>query len=122
MTDFFSINRYALITSPSRALIDWVNSIFPDDPVDYADIEKEKHDQMDVFLIPEFDSTEDALDWLKDNCEEFLEQILDSWCTDEEAWPEKLDWALFERFLNYSVQSMVTDTVDEEEDEDWEDN
>ena len=122
MTDFFSINRYALITSPSRALIDWVNTVFPEDPIDYADIEKEKHDHMDVFIIPEFDSTQDALDWLKDNCEEFLEQILDSWCTDEDVWPEKLDWALFERFVDYSVQSVVTDTVDEEEDYEEKDN
>lgn len=115
MTDFFSINRYALITCPSPALIEWVNTVFPDDPVDYSQIEREKHDEKDVFLIPEFDDVEDALAWVKENCKTFLEQILDSWCTDEDAWPEALDWALFERFLDYSIQSVVTDTVDEEE-------
>ena len=117
MTDFFSINRYALITRPSPALIDWVNTVFPDDPVDYAEIDKEQHDQKDVILIPEFDDVDEALNWVKENCETFLEQILDSWCTDEETWPEDLDWPLFERFIDYSIQSVVTDTVDEEEDE-----
>lgn len=118
MTDFFSINRYALITRPSSELIKWVNTVFPDDPVAYAEIEGEQHDQMDVFLIPEFDDVEGALGWVRENCATFLEQILDSWCTDEDTWPESLDWALFERFVDYSIQSVVTDTVDEEEDED----
>ena len=73
MTEFFSINRYALITRPSPALIKWVNTIFPDDPVDYADIEGERHDQMDVFLIPEFDDMEDAFE---DECDKENQSFL----------------------------------------------
>lgn len=126
MADFFSINRYALIAKPTKEFINWVNSVFPDDPVDYAQIERERHDQMDVFLIPEFDDMDEALSWLKENCDVFLEQMLDAWCTDEDAWPEKLDWPLFETFVDYSIQSVVTDSVDEEEDEneleDWSEN
>lgn len=121
MNDFYSINRFALIVRPKEALISWVNAVSPGDPINYADIETEQHDQIDVFLIPEFDDVEDALIWLKENCEDFLEQILESWCTNDDVWPEDLNWALFERFVDYSIQSMVTDTVDEEEDEEEED-
>ena len=116
MDEFYSINRYALIVRPKKALIDWVNYIFPEDPVDFREIEEEPNDGMDVFLIPEFDDIEDALEWLKENHATFLEYSLEAWCTDEADWPSPLNWDLFERFLDYSIQSVVIDVVPEEED------
>jgi hypothetical protein len=118
MNDFYSINRYALIARPTREMIDWVNSIFPEEPTIYD--EKEVHDTYDVFLIPEFADAEDALEWLKENFEPFLRYALEDWCTDESAWPAPLDWELFENFLEFSIQSMVVDTVEDDYD-DYED-
>jgi hypothetical protein len=119
MSDFFNINRNVLILRPKQAMIDWVNAIFPEDPIDYNPAEQ--HDTLDVFLISDFDSVEEALSWLKENCAEFLSYELETYCADDSNWPEDLNWALFERFFEYSIQLEVVDTVDEEEDEEFDD-
>lgn len=115
MPDLFSINRNALVIRPTREMINWVNTIMPDDPIEYE--EAILHDGLDIFLIPDFDSTEEALAWIEENFEDFLAYALEDWCEDETLWPAPLDWALFEKFLDYSIQSVVVDTVDEEEDD-----
>ncbi|MCB0592648.1 MAG: hypothetical protein H6557_27995 [Lewinellaceae bacterium] len=115
MHEFYSINRNALVIRPSRALIDWANTVFPEDPVDYDDMDQ--HDEQDVFLLPEFGTAEETLEWLKENCEELLTFVLDDWCMDKSAWPAPLDWALFERFFQYSIETSVVDTMDEEYDD-----
>jgi hypothetical protein len=120
MSEFFSINRYALIIRPSKAMVEWINATFPDDPpLDYEEMGGD--DQLDVFLIPEFTSPEDAREWLQENCRQFLEFELEEWCTDPGRWPKNLDWPLFESFLEYTLQSVVLDTQDEEYDEEFED-
>jgi hypothetical protein len=116
MPDFFSINRNALVLRPKQAMIDWINSVFPEDPIE-LNIE-EQHDGLDIFLISDFDSVEEALLWLKENCDQFLANELETYCADSTRWPEDLSWELFEKFFDYSIQLEVIDTVDEEEDED----
>ncbi len=113
-SEFFSINRSALILKPKQALIDWVNQIFPEEPLEY-DFE-EQHDSQDIFLIPEVDSVEEGLEWLKENFDYFMQYELDSYCADTSRWPDELDWTLFERFFDYSLQIEVIDTVEDEED------
>ncbi|MCB0556853.1 MAG: hypothetical protein KDD02_25125 [Phaeodactylibacter sp.] len=122
MHDFFTINRNALITRPTPALIDWVNSVFPEDPVRFEDLGQ--HDSQDVFLIPDFDSVEESLEWIRENCEEFLSYSLEDWCTDQSAWPQPLDWPLFEKFFEFSILTAVVDTMEgdyDSDDEDFED-
>ncbi|WP_147383942.1 hypothetical protein [Maribellus luteus] len=72
------------------------------------------HDAGDVFLIPEFTHPDDAIEYLKENFIEFFEQELFDWTTDENLWPEKLTWELFETWFHYSIQSVVMDILDEE--------
>ncbi|MCB0578562.1 MAG: hypothetical protein KDD10_04550 [Phaeodactylibacter sp.] len=122
MHDFYSINRNALIIRPTRAMIDWANTVFPEDPIDYD--EMDQHDEQDVFLLPDFETPEETLEWLRENCEDLIAYVLDDWCMDKSAWPAPLDWALFERFFHYSVETSVVDTMDEDYDdaeEDFED-
>ncbi len=115
MLPFYSINRYVLLVRPSEELVRWVNAVFSDDPIVYE--EKMLHDNTSVYLIPEMDSIEDAEDWLKENCLEFLESILEEWCSDTDEWPEKLDWEAFQSLVDYSFQSNIIDVVSEEEDD-----
>ncbi|MCB0589415.1 MAG: hypothetical protein KDD06_29290 [Phaeodactylibacter sp.] len=115
MHDFFSINRNALIIRPTRAMIDWANAVFPEDPIDYD--EMGQHDEQDVFLLPDFGTAEETEEWLKENCEDFLTYVLEDWCMDKSAWPSPLDWALFRRFFDFAIETSVADTMDEDYDE-----
>lgn len=104
---FETINRDALIIWPKQALLDWVNSIYPDDPISLDSLGK--HDEANVYLIPEMDSTEESLQYLKDNFEPFLEENLFGWCEDDTLWPKNRNWQLFEEYLDYSIQTMIMD-------------
>lgn len=117
MLEFFSINRYALIVRPSEAMIDWVNTVFPGDPIDFDKMKG--HDHTDIFLIPQFDSVKNAEEWLEENYRFFLRHSLEEWSTDESTWPKPLSWEQFERLHNYTIESVVIDTVDEEYDEEF---
>lgn len=116
MPEFFTINRDVLLARPTKAMIDWVNGLYPqEDSMPYS--EQASHDDWDVFLIPDHDSPEDALEYVKKHCDEFLSIILDDWCMEEDRWPKPLNWALFERFIHYTVQTVVMDTVSPDEEE-----
>jgi|UPI0005918C8A hypothetical protein len=110
--DFYKINRSALVVKPKPALIEWANDVFPEQPLDYADMDQ--HDEADIFLLPDFEDVEDILSHLKANVEDLLSVLLEGWSLDESDWPETLDWALFERFYDYHVETMVTDTIEED--------
>ncbi len=107
------MNRYALILTPTKELIEWANSLFPEEEsiIDYSSIQG--HDSSDVFLIDEFETVEDAIEWLKENYFMFLEEMLFGWVEDEELWPNDMDWPLFEKFIHYSLQSVVYDISSE---------
>jgi hypothetical protein len=119
MPEFYTINRYVLLIRPSKAMIAWLNEIFPKEPVLYEATMQE--DNTDVYLIPEMRDMEQALEWLKINYGSFLENTLDEWCADESLWPDPLDWAAFEYMCDYTIQSNVLDAVSEEDDEEYRD-
>lgn len=109
---FESINRDALILFPKQPLFDWVNSIFKDQKIECP--EPLAHDEGNIYLLPEMDHYSYTVEFLKENFEVFFEKELFEWCTDENDWPKKLTWEMFEEWFHYSIQSMVEDTLEEE--------
>ena len=105
-----TINRDALILFPKQALYDWVNYIYTNDKMECP--KPMAHDEADIFLIPEFDHYSAAIEYLKENYLKFFHQELFDWTTDENLWPEKLTWELFEKWFHYSIQSVVMDTLE----------
>ncbi len=108
---FENINRDALILFPKQPLFDWVNYIFDDEEIKGS--EPLTHDEGDVFLLPEFDHPDETIEYLKDNYIAFFKHELFEWTPDENLWPEKLTWEMFQEWFSYSIQSMVIDTLDE---------
>ncbi|PSR13178.1 MAG: hypothetical protein DA408_08245 [Bacteroidetes bacterium] len=119
MSEFYAINRYVLLIRPSQSMINWINKIYPADPIAYE--AGMLDDNTDVYLIPEMDDLEEARQWLENNFLVFFENSLEEWCENMDEWPEKLDWEAFEQFFDYSLQSNVLDIVSEEEDEEYAD-
>lgn len=110
--DFYRINRTALVVKPKPALIEWANEAFPEQPLDPAQLQQ--HDEGDIFLLPDFEEVEDILDHLKANVGDLLSVLLEGWSMDEADWPDPLDWGLFERLYDYHVETVVTDTIEED--------
>ncbi len=110
--EFYQINRCALVTRPTTELYKWANAVFPEHPLDPE--KKEQHDEGDVFLLPDFDSVREAEAYLQANIVDLLGVLLEGWSMEEKDWPQPLDWALFERFYDYYIETMVADTVEED--------
>ena len=106
------INRGAISVSARKALIDWVNSVDPENPIVYS--EPSDYDEATVYLIEELDSEEDFQEWIRDNYLEIFEQELFSWITDDSKWPEPLTFELFTQWIRVTYQSMVLDFNDSE--------
>ena len=118
-----SINRQALLLAPRPPLLEWVNGIFPESPLE-TDMDPLEHDNATIYLIPEFYSIEESLEWLEQNYIHFFEMELMGWCEDESLWPEDRSWDRFQEWFYNSVISVVEKNVDgaiEELDEsEWE--
>lgn len=119
MPDLYTINRYILLIRPSEAMVKWINSLDAASAVGYEP--EIRDDNTDVYLIPEFDHTDEARAWLKDNYLDILENTLETWTEDTDEWPDSMSWDTFESFLDYSIQSNVLDTVPAEMDFDDDD-
>ena len=114
--DLFDINRVALIVTPSETLLRWA---IQEDPTLAEDVDPEDRSELSsVFLLPDFDDMDAAEDWLEDHFRDILETVLEEWVADENDWPPKLEFSHFEKYTDYSLTSIVIDTMDASYDED----
>jgi hypothetical protein len=104
-----SINRNAIVIKPKQALFDWVNSIYPEDPVEFIS-------EGTVYLIKEKDSNIAIENWLKRNFDQIFANELNNWHTDENDWPQKRTYSQFKAWFDVEIHSMILDL---EEGEVW---
>ncbi|WP_116125663.1 hypothetical protein [Lewinella sp. IMCC34183] len=117
--ELYDINRYALIVTPSEALLRWAIREDPtvEEEIDFDDTS----DLTTVYLLPDFDEMEEAEEWLYKNFMPILENLLGEWVEDDSNWPDNLAFNHFEKFSDYTITNMVIDTQDasyDQEDED----
>jgi hypothetical protein len=106
------LNRSALSVRPTRHFVEWINALEPtmgEDDLTLADVEREST----VYLIPEMDTPEALEAFVRERYLEILETELRAWEEDERQWPEALDWALFQRFLQVEHSYLAIDLDDE---------
>jgi hypothetical protein len=65
-------------------------------------------------LIPEYDTDEKALNFIKKIYLGIFERELDAFCTDPDYWPSKRDHKTFLKWFDIELHSEVFDTVDKE--------
>ena len=104
-----TIDRNLIYIVPKQACIDWVNNIFPDDPV--YNKEMKGHDYASVFLIPEFDTPEKAMQWMEKSWETWFDSLLLEWCADEDLWPQNRSWNLLNEYFDIRYHSLIFDAL-----------
>jgi len=102
-----SVNRLIAIIKPKKPFLDWLRSL-PDWDLDIT-LKDLRTDCMAI-LIPEFDSNEEALDYVEYNHGTFFEMQLHNWYRDNSVWPEKRTLTMFRRWFDVEIHSMVYDT------------
>lgn len=107
------VNRSALSVRPTQAFVDWINQLEAtegEDDLLLEDVEREST----IYLIGEMDSEEAILAYLRERYLDILENELRAWEEDVRLWPETLDWALFEDFLQIEFSYLALDLEEDQ--------
>ena len=105
------LNRSAITVTAKKPFLEWLRQL--PDPIDESRTLDQINEDSSIFLLPEYDSESEIEECLK-GCFEFVfDEQLNSWWTDETAWPENRDFSMFKEWFNVSFHSMVQDIVDE---------
>jgi hypothetical protein len=88
---------------PKQPFLDWAVRL--DDSGLLPDVSGEQT----AYLVPEFEDDAEAQRVLKRVCAEVFERELFGWHTDESAWPKNRTLAMFRRWFEIELHSVVED-------------
>jgi hypothetical protein len=101
-----TINRSALVIKPAKPFLDWLHKVDSTSAdLTLADLQRDPA----IYLVPECDSEEQALDYLEASMTSIFEERLDRWYRVAEVWPVTLDRATFQNWFEFSFHSMIVD-------------
>jgi hypothetical protein len=98
-----------LIIRPKQKYIDWINQ-HPDPPDSPVTIAVMQEDST-VYLIPEFDTPDQAEKFVNRLKPDLFEAKLADWYLDEKTWPKKRDRRTFDEWCEVEIHSMIIDVV-----------
>ena len=93
------INRSAITITYKKPFIDWHNNLMP--------LNEKMIDESSAYLIPEL--AENADDVLKKYYKEIFETELFQMWEDEDDWPAKITFKLFEEWFSAEIIGWVYD-------------
>ena len=99
-------DRMAVVVIPREPVLDWVNSITPDEPV-WAD---ELADRANVYFIPHYETLDEAEEHMRSAFDEIFCNELAEWFEDEARWPEKRTYEMFIEWFDVLYDVVVFDT------------
>ena len=102
------LNRSVLIVRPKQPYLNWAASLDESGPM------PDPNDEQTIYLVPSFESEEEAQEILEDFYETVFESELGDWHTDEEAWPQDRDLKMFQEWFNVELHSVIEDLCDDE--------
>ena len=112
------LNRGVVIVAPKQPYLDWAAGL--DDSGVVPDIDGERT----IYLIPSFESDEQAWEILEEICDEIFDNELWAWHTDPSDWPQDRSFPMFQEWFHVEFHSIVEDLcgyeIVDEDDEDGE--
>lgn len=96
------LSRSAIPITPKKPFIDWNNDLFPDLPL----FENMLGESI-TFLIDEL--CDDAGEVIKKNYKQIFETALEGICIDENEWPAKRTFKMFNEWFSYEISDWVMD-------------
>lgn len=104
------INRSALVVNPAQPFLDWLHRV---DPTSAQLTLEDLRQEPTIYLLPEWETEEEALQHLAEVSSEIFEEQLNAWYRVPSVWPEDRELNAFLRWFNFSFHSMVVDLCDE---------
>jgi hypothetical protein len=111
----YTINRSIAIVKPKQPFVDWANQL-PD--ADWKVLLDDFKVDCLAILIPEYNTGEEAKDYINEIYDDIFEEELFGWCTEESWWPQyrtqEMFWQWFEVDLHSVVMEPFTDRIEKE--------
>jgi hypothetical protein len=105
------INRSAILVKPAQPFLDWLHQVDPTSAhLRLDDLRLEPT----IYLLPECESKEEAIECLREVCTEMFEEQLDGWYRVPSAWPAERDLNLnghLKTGHTWTVQNRPTDSA-----------
>src|SRR5262249_33267753 len=101
-----TINRSAVAVIPAQPFLDWLHQADPTSAhLSLNDLRLEPT----IYLLPDYDTEEEARQHLQRRCKEIFEQQLDSWYRVPTAWPADRSFKTFKHWFEYRFHSVLID-------------
>ncbi len=94
------INRYAIVIKPLQPFFDWLNALYPEDPI-------YEIDEPNIYLVD--NDIDDLEQWLKKKFDKFFMMELDDWHINKKEWPKKRTYKMFKKWFRVDVSTMIYD-------------
>jgi hypothetical protein len=105
-----TINRSALIVKPAQPFLDWLHQV--DSTSAHLTLEDLQREPT-VYLVPECDSQDQAIEYLEESVRDVFEEHLDGWYRVPAVWPKERDLPTFQRWFEFGFHSMIVDLCDD---------
>ena len=101
------VNRCAVGINPSQQLLDW-------DRVLNLDVDAAGAQEPCLYLIPDYETEEEAEAILEEVYEAIFEAELDYWHRDSGTWPAERTYPVFRKWFEVRLYPLIQDLVGEE--------
>lgn len=106
----YAINRSVAVIKPRQPFLDWANNLT--DPEENFTLDEFRTD-CTAILIPEFDTQENSMAYLRTIYTDIFEIELDSWIRNRRYWPRERNFQTFKKWFDVEIHSIVLDTSNE---------
>jgi hypothetical protein len=101
------VTRVSLLITPKADFISFLRSM------EVPAAKELKRIVSNVYLIPEMENDKQTMLWVKNNYARIFSYELMDWIPDEECWPKKRNYTMFNEFFEVAFQPLITDMVKE---------
>ncbi len=102
------VNRTVVVLRPKAPYVEWANGF------EGPKLPREEYGKMtSAFLVPELDTDEEAVAYVREHYQTFFEHELEAWMRDEGTWPADRSWGAFQAWFEVEIHGTVVDLGEE---------
>ncbi len=105
------LNRSAIILRAKQPFLDWLWQL--PDPVESDMTLNQVNNEPQIYLAPQYSMVDEQEDLLRDCYEYLFASQLEGWWTDDAAWLRKLNFKMFNQWIEAEFHSVIEDLVGE---------
>ncbi len=103
------INRTIVVLKPKQGFLDWMASLPDMEPALIPSLNDARNDECFTFLVPEYDTVEQAQEYVLKQSKFIIKFVCDSWDRREDLWPKNKNRTLLKQWFDLEIHSEIFD-------------